>query len=286
MAILQECRHRNAQQRGSLAPVTPTRPAVGVPAAWPSWCARPFRASACRCWNQLPGDHCLPRVSTGQPQHLCGEPLRPPTATAHAAHFASNILRLGPAAPIAVELNSHHELRDGCSPSTTAGEDLASTPGGMEIELSEDPAQATRISGGGVSFPQSTAQRVLRVSTVLPPVYMDSDQHLPSHTAGTEDGLSRQAGMVPRRKHVAVVLRDADCDASTTACGTPLATVTTWLEMRKCTVPRGSRDSPTGIWTDGMEQAECVSAAACLELMFSANGRSAIIPFAVFSPCR
>ncbi|ESS60629.1 hypothetical protein TCDM_11835 [Trypanosoma cruzi Dm28c] len=160
-----------------------------------------------------------------------------------------------------------------------AGEDLATTPSGMEIELSEDTAQATRISGGGVSFPQSTAQRVLRVSTVLPPVYMDSDQHLPSHTAGTEDGL-------PRRKHVAVVLREADCDASTTACVTPLATVTTWLEMRKCTVPRGSRDSPTGITTDGMEQAESVSAAACLELKYSTNGRSAIIPFAVFSPCR
>ncbi|RNF10309.1 hypothetical protein TcG_09750 [Trypanosoma cruzi] len=118
----------------------------------------------------------------------------------------------------------------------------------MEIELSEDPAQATQISGGGVSFPQSTAQRVLRVSTVLPPVYMDSDQHLPSHTAGTEDGLSRQAGMLPRRKRVAIVLREADSDASTTACVTPLATVTTWLEMHRgttrvaaVTVPQESR---------------------------------------------
>ncbi|KAF8298315.1 hypothetical protein TcBrA4_0064290 [Trypanosoma cruzi] len=126
----------------------------------------------------------------------------------------------------------------------TAGEDLAVTPSGMEIELFDIPAQATQISGGGVSFPQSTAQRVLRVSTVLPPVYMDSDHHLPSHTAGTEDGLSRQAGMLPRRKRVAVVLREADCDASTTACVTPLASVTTWLEMRKCTIPRGSRESP------------------------------------------
>ncbi|KAF8299609.1 hypothetical protein TcBrA4_0052850 [Trypanosoma cruzi] len=107
----------------------------------------------------------------------------------------------------------------------------------MEIELSDDTAQAARISGGGVSFPQSTAQCVLRVSTGRSPVYMDSDQHLPSHTAGTEDGI-------PRRKHVALALREADCDASTTACVTPLATVTTWLEMRKCTIPRGSRDSP------------------------------------------
>ncbi|KAF8307103.1 hypothetical protein TcBrA4_0021030 [Trypanosoma cruzi] len=91
--------------------------------------------------------------------------------------------------------------------------------------------------------------------------------------------------MLPRRKRVAVALREADCDASTTACETPLASVITWFEMRKCTIPRGSRDSPTGIWTDGMEQAECVAAAACPELKCSANGRSAIIPFAVFSPC-
>ncbi|KAF8304919.1 hypothetical protein TcBrA4_0044530 [Trypanosoma cruzi] len=114
---------------------------------------------------------------------------------------------------------------------------------------------------------------------------MDSDQHLPSHTAGTEDGIPRQAGMLPRRKHAALALREADCDASTTACVTPLATVTTWLVMRKCTIPRGSRDSPTKITTDGMEQAECVAAAACHELKLPANGRTAIIPFAVFSPC-
>ncbi|RNC51187.1 hypothetical protein TcCL_ESM11721 [Trypanosoma cruzi] len=68
--------------------------------------------------------------------------------------------------------------------------------------------------------------------------------------------------MLPRRKHVAVVLREIDWNASTSACATPLATVTTWLEMRKCTVPRGSRESPTCIWTDGMEHAECVAAAA------------------------
>ncbi|RNF12300.1 hypothetical protein TcG_09245 [Trypanosoma cruzi] len=210
----------------------------------------------------------------------------PPSSIAHVSHLASTIRRSGSAPPIAGDLNSHHKLRDGCSPSTMAGEDLATTPTGMEIELSDDPAQATWISGCSVSFPQSTAQRALRVSTGRPPVYMDSDQHLPSHTAGTEDGLSRQAGMLPRRKHAALALREADCDASTTACGTPLASVTTWLEMRKCTVPRGSRDSPTKITTDGMEQAESVSAAACPELMFSANGRSAIIPFAVFSPCR
>ncbi|RNC55186.1 hypothetical protein TcCL_ESM07330 [Trypanosoma cruzi] len=47
----------------------------------------------------------------------------------------------------------------------------------------------------------------------------------------------------------------------------------------------GSRDSPTGIWTDGMEQTECVAAAACPELKCSANGRTAIMPSAVASPC-
>ncbi|RNC39761.1 hypothetical protein TcCL_NonESM10845 [Trypanosoma cruzi] len=47
----------------------------------------------------------------------------------------------------------------------------------------------------------------------------------------------------------------------------------------------GSRDIPTGICTDGMEQAECVAAAACHELKCSANGRTAIMPSAVASPC-
>ncbi|EAN98138.1 hypothetical protein TcCL_ESM09082 [Trypanosoma cruzi] len=86
-----------------------------------------------------------------------------PTAIAHAAHFACTIRRLGPAAVIC-DLNSHIDLRDGCSPSTTAGEDLAATPSGMEFGLSDDPARATRISGRSVSFPDVTAQRVLRVS--------------------------------------------------------------------------------------------------------------------------
>ncbi|RNC40005.1 hypothetical protein TcCL_NonESM10572 [Trypanosoma cruzi] len=86
-----------------------------------------------------------------------------PTVIAHAAHFASDIRRLGLAAVIC-DLNSHHELRDGCSPSTTAGEDLATTSSGMECELSDDPAQATRISGRSVSFPNVNSQRVLHVS--------------------------------------------------------------------------------------------------------------------------
>ncbi|RNC39011.1 hypothetical protein TcCL_NonESM11689 [Trypanosoma cruzi] len=47
----------------------------------------------------------------------------------------------------------------------------------------------------------------------------------------------------------------------------------------------GSRDIPTGICTNGMEQAECVAAAACPVLKLSANGRTAIMPSAMASPC-
>ncbi|KAF5215845.1 hypothetical protein ECC02_011431 [Trypanosoma cruzi] len=194
-----------------------------------------------------------------------------PTAIAHAAHFASTIRRPGPAAPIAGDSNSHHELRDGRSPSTTAGEDLATTPTGMECELPDDPAQATRISGRSVSFPDVIAQRVLRVSHLTSSRCMESDHHPPFHTAGTEDGIPRQTGMLPRRKH-AVVLREADCDASNSACATPLSTVITWLEMHRGTIPRGSRDSSTCIRTDGMEHVECVLEPACNAQTASAGG--------------
>ncbi|KAF8307408.1 hypothetical protein TcBrA4_0018400 [Trypanosoma cruzi] len=47
----------------------------------------------------------------------------------------------------------------------------------------------------------------------------------------------------------------------------------------------GSRDIPTGMWKDGMEQAECVAAAVCHKLKCTANGRSAIMLSAVASPC-
>ncbi|EAN96851.1 hypothetical protein TcCL_NonESM08458 [Trypanosoma cruzi] len=132
---------------------------------------------------------------------------------------------------------------------------------------------------------------------------MDSDHHLPSHTAGTEDGIPRQAGMLPRRKHAAFALRAADWNDSTSACETLLATVITWLEMHRGTIraarrniPCGSRDSSTGMWTDGMEHAESTAAAACNahtaspggslpELKLPANGRTAIMPSAVVSPC-
>ncbi|KAF8292030.1 hypothetical protein TcYC6_0118930 [Trypanosoma cruzi] len=87
-----------------------------------------------------------------------------PRVVAHAAHFLSTIRRPVPAEPIAGVLNLHDELRDGCSRSTTAGEDLAATPSGMDYELSDDLAQATLISGRSVLFPEVTVQRVLRVS--------------------------------------------------------------------------------------------------------------------------
>ncbi|RNC39760.1 trans-sialidase [Trypanosoma cruzi] len=154
---------RVPQRRGSLAAVTSTRPAVGVPVVWPSWCATPCRASACSPWHQLRGDHRLPRVPVCLLQHVRGGPLQTSTGIAHAAHFASNIRRLGPAAVIC-DMNPHHELRDGRSTSMTAGEDLAATSTGMDAELSDDPAQATWTSGRSVSFPDVTAQRVLRVS--------------------------------------------------------------------------------------------------------------------------
>ncbi|RNC34538.1 hypothetical protein TcCL_Unassigned02664, partial [Trypanosoma cruzi] len=103
---------------------------------------------------------CPPASPSMYVVNLCGLFLE----IAHSAQFATTICRLGPAAPIAGYLNSHHELRDGRSRSTTAGENLAATSSGMECELSDDPAQPARISGRSVSFPDVTAQRVLRVS--------------------------------------------------------------------------------------------------------------------------
>ncbi|RNE97231.1 trans-sialidase [Trypanosoma cruzi] len=113
---------------------------------------------------------------------------------------------------------------------------------------------------------------------------MDSDHHLSSHTAGTEDGIPRQAcchdgnmlplpcvqltGMLaPRRLRIV----SGRCDHM----------VGDALRHRTS----GSREIPTCIWTDGMEQAECVAAAACPELKLPASGRTAIMPSAVVSPC-
>ncbi|RNF02057.1 hypothetical protein TcG_11314 [Trypanosoma cruzi] len=166
----------------------------------------------------------------------------------------------------------------------------------MEIELFDDPAQATWNSGRSVSFPDVTAQRVPRVSHWTSTPCMDSDHHLPSHTAETEDGLSRQKGTLPRRKYVAFFLHEADCGASTSACATSLATVTTWLEMHRGTVRvaavtfpqeygRNEWSRPNLFQRQHATSVLSYREAACPELTFSANGSTEIILFAVFSPC-
>ncbi|EAN98924.1 hypothetical protein TcCL_ESM11422 [Trypanosoma cruzi] len=236
IVLLQECRHQSAPAT-RLVGCTDLPPGLQWACRWRGLRGAPHlavRAPVARGPNCLENTAFRVRPPASPSMHvvnLCSLP----TAIAHAAHFASTIRRPGPAAPIAGDPNSHHELREGRSPSTTAGEDLAATPTGMECELSDDPAQATRISGRSVSFPNVTAQRVLRVSHLTSSRCMESDHHPPFHTAETEDGLPRQTGMLPRRKH-AVVLREADCDASTSACATPLSTVITWLEMHRGTV--------------------------------------------------
>ncbi|KAF8289303.1 hypothetical protein TcBrA4_0001990 [Trypanosoma cruzi] len=114
---------------------------------------------------------------------------------------------------------------------------------------------------------------------------MESEHHLSLYTAETEDGISRPAGMQPRRKNVAFFLHEAGRNDFTSACN-----VSGYCNHMVGDAPRhrksGSRDSPTGICTDGMEQAECVAAAARPELKMSANGRTAIMPSAVASPHR
>ncbi|KAF8286962.1 hypothetical protein TcBrA4_0023540 [Trypanosoma cruzi] len=104
-------------------------------------------------------------------------------------------------------------------------------PTGMECELSDDPAQAAWISGRHISFPDVTAQRVLRVSH-----WTSSRLHglgPPSAISHCGDGGRHPATdrHAATTEHDALVLREADCNASTSACATPLATVTTWLEM-------------------------------------------------------
>ncbi|RNE95404.1 hypothetical protein TcG_13415 [Trypanosoma cruzi] len=62
---------------------------------------------------------------------------------------------------------------------------------------------------------------------------METDHHLSLYTAATEDGLPRPAGMLPRRKNAFFVLREAGRNDSTSVCATPLATVTTRLDMHR-----------------------------------------------------
>ncbi|KAF8279766.1 hypothetical protein TcBrA4_0101520 [Trypanosoma cruzi] len=146
------------------------------------------------------------------PVQLCN----PPSSIAHVSHLASTIRRSGSAAPIAGDLNSHHELRDGCSPSTGAGEDLAATPIGMGSRFSDDPARATWNSGRRVLFPDVTAQRALCVSH-----WTSTRLHglgSPSAIPHCGDGGRHPAtGMLPRRKHAALALRAAEWNACTSA---------------------------------------------------------------------
>ncbi|KAF5215163.1 hypothetical protein TcYC6_0041200 [Trypanosoma cruzi] len=164
MVLLQECRHESAPAT-RLIGCTDLPPEVQWACRWRGLLGAPHlavRAPVARGTNCVETTALRVRLQACSSMYvvnLCSLP----TAIAHAAHFASTIRRLGPAAVIAGYLNSHHELRDGRSPSTTAGEDLAATPSGMDSELSDDPAQATWISGRHVSFPDVTAQRVLRV---------------------------------------------------------------------------------------------------------------------------
>ncbi|EKF28900.1 hypothetical protein MOQ_007335 [Trypanosoma cruzi marinkellei] len=267
MDILQECRHQSTRAMRPIGcsdfhQACSGRGLLGAPHL-------AVRAPVAACTNRVETTAfrvCPPACPGIYVVNLYGLPRQWLTLlTLRATLFA-----LVPAASIACDRNSHHELPSGCPPSATTGEDFDATPSGMDSELSDDPAQATRISGRGVSFPDVTAQRVLRASHWTSTSCMDSDHHLPLYSAETEDGPLRQAGILSRRKHAALVLRDADWNAPTSACGTPLAAVDTWLEMHRGTgraarriLARSSRDSPTGIWADGMEHAECVAAAAC-----------------------
>ncbi|KAF8287474.1 hypothetical protein TcBrA4_0020340 [Trypanosoma cruzi] len=133
--------------------MTSTRPAVGVLVAWvflgaPHLAVRAPVSRGTNCVETTAFRVCPLACPSMFPVKLCN----PPSSIAHVSHLASTIRRLGLAAVIAVDLNSHHELRDGRSRSTTAGENLAATSTGMESELSDDPAQAARISGRIVSF--------------------------------------------------------------------------------------------------------------------------------------
>ncbi|ESS60575.1 hypothetical protein TCDM_11889 [Trypanosoma cruzi Dm28c] len=105
----------------------------------------------------------------------------------------------------------------------------------MDCEVSDDPAQAARISGRSVLFPDVTAQRVLRVSHWTSTCLhgLGSPSAIPHcWDGGRHPATGRPAATM---KHAALALRAADCGASTSACGTSLATVITWLEMHRGT---------------------------------------------------
>ncbi|KAF8277910.1 hypothetical protein TcYC6_0005230 [Trypanosoma cruzi] len=173
----------------------------------------------------------------------------------------------------------------------------------MKFELANDLTQATRNTHPNASSPDVTAYRVLRVTHWRSTLYMDLDHCLISYSVGMDDGIPRIANTLPRREKATSALRKADWPAFTSLCETLLAADSTWSGIRRGIlraaerhIPRGSRDSPQESrrteWSRPSllrrQHATSVLSyreAACPELKCSTNGRTAIIPFAVFSPC-
>ncbi|PWV19949.1 hypothetical protein C3747_8g504 [Trypanosoma cruzi] len=209
----------------------------------------------CECLT-LPGTDLLETIAAsatpqGCPSICVVNLYNPPTATVQSSSFISAILRLGPAAIIAGDLNLHRELWDRHLPSTTGGEDLSSTLIDMDFGLANDPAQATRSTNRNVSSPEATAYRVLRVTHWQSTLYMDSDHCLLSYSVGMDNGIPRIANTLPRREKATSALRKADWPAFISLCETLLATASAWLDPRggilraaERHIPRGSRESP------------------------------------------
>ncbi|EAN95972.1 hypothetical protein TcCL_ESM11688 [Trypanosoma cruzi] len=166
----------------------------------------------------------------------------------------------------------------------------------MECELSDDPAQATRISGRIVSFPDVTAQRVLRVShwtsTCLHGLGSPSAIVYCSN-GGRHPATGRHAATTETCRRC---LREADWNASTSVCAMLLAAVTTWLEMHRGTVRvaavtatdepgRSEWSRPSVLQRQHGTRTRPHREAGCLQLKMSANGSTAIMPSAVASPC-
>ncbi|EKF29406.1 hypothetical protein MOQ_006811 [Trypanosoma cruzi marinkellei] len=150
----------------------------------------------------------------------------------------------------------HYELWDShiYIPSTTGGENFAAIVIDTNVELANDPAQATRITHRDVSSPDVNAYRALRISHSTSAPYIDSDRCLTSYSVGMDDGMPRLANTLPRRRKATFALRKADWPASTSSCETLLATASTCLDSRrgilraaKRHIPHGSRDSPKSI---------------------------------------
>ncbi|EKF30697.1 hypothetical protein MOQ_005487 [Trypanosoma cruzi marinkellei] len=154
-------------------------------------------------------------------------------------------------------------------PSTTGGENFAAILIDTNVELANDPAQATRITHRDVSSPDMNAYRALRISHWRSAPYIDSDRCLTSYSVGMDDGMPRLANTLPRRKKATFALRKAYCPAFTSSCETLLATASTCLDSRRGIlraarrhIPHGSRDSPKSIQTRKMEQGETAAEAA------------------------